>query len=310
MGDEDQVIPSSQSADSNHQEKKSEQISYINKVETVSRLEMKINDLSSNLCDPSDITNLPFSMPKLERRIQESRNLSVKHPMNKPINTLMLSLPTESENGPKNPENINHPELCSKFAKHLRPSSFAETSSDSAQGQSKSPALQLKLPLPRPGQTRPGGLQLNIISGGRVASPAAPQKRKPLLFLTPTLNLSQSVDVDTSIPLVRQVWYHGVLSRVEAERILKAHSEGSYLVRTTLDQTKTEYSLAIKSSRGFMHLRIRKEEEEENISFRLGEFDKKFSSVVDMVRHYSINRLPIRGAEHMCLLTPVTEELL
>merc|ERR1712154_317035 len=98
----------------------------------------------------SDITNLPFSMPKLERRIQESRNLSVKHPMNKPINTLMLSLPTESENGPKNPENINHPELCSKFAKHLRPSSFAETSSDSAQGQSKSPALQL------PGEDHPG----------------------------------------------------------------------------------------------------------------------------------------------------------
>ena len=66
--------------------------------------------------------------------------------------------------------------------------------------------------------------------------------------------------------------------------------------------------------------------------YRLAEFDKKFPSVVAIVHHYSINRsrftvitnksmirivvliliirLPIRGAEHMCLLTPVTEELL
>jgi len=69
-----------------------------------------------------------------------------------------------------------------------------------------------------------------------------------------------------------------------------------------------DYSLAIKSSRGFMHLRIQRESCGSN--YRLAEFDKKFPSVVSIVHHYSINRLPIRGAEHMCLLTPVTEELL
>ena len=36
-------------------------------------------------------------------------------------------------------------------------------------------------------------------------------------------------------------WYHGVLSRVEAENILKDHHEGSYLLRANLD-----YSLSIK----------------------------------------------------------------
>ena len=75
-----------------------------------------------------------------------------------------------------------------------------------------------------------------------------------------------------------------------------------------------------------MHLRISKVDVGENRSYKLGEFDKKFVNIVQMVHHYSINRLtfldfwkkiyllcfrlPIKGAEHMCLLTPVTEELL
>ena len=86
-----------------------------------------------------------------------------------------------------------------------------------------------------------------------------------------------------------------------------------------------------------MHLRISKVDVGENRTYKLGEFDKKFVNIVQMVHHYSINRLtftntfvyvnqdavisynfvivnffrlPIKGAEHMCLLTPVTEELL
>ena len=75
-----------------------------------------------------------------------------------------------------------------------------------------------------------------------------------------------------------------------------------------------------------MHLRISKVDLGENRTYKLGEFDKKFVNIVQMVHHYSINRLrfsfvnllifvnffrlPIKGAEHMCLLTPVTEELL
>ena len=49
-------------------------------------------------------------------------------------------------------------------------------------------------------------------------------------------------------------WYHGVMSRGEAEQVLKTHSEGSYLLRASLDTrtasevglNRTEYSLAIK----------------------------------------------------------------
>ena len=53
-------------------------------------------------------------------------------------------------------------------------------------------------------------------------------------------------------------------------------------------------SLYSRSSRGFMHLRIFRDDAGENAFYRLGEFDRKFSSVVHMVRHYSINRSETR----------------
>ena len=118
------------------------------------------------------------------------------------------------------------------------------------------------------------------------------RRRKPLLFLPPSsIELSNSKSVDTSIPLENQEWYHGVMSRVEAEHVLKDHQEGSYLLRVSRDQGRgPEYSLAIKSSRGFMHLRISKVDVGENRTYKLGEFDKKFVNIVQMVHHYSINR--------------------
>ena len=62
-----------------------------------------------------------------------------------------------------------------------------------------------------------------------------------------------------------------------------------------------------RSSHGFMHMRIQRDPAGRVI---LGQFSKPFSSVPEMVRHYTLNRLPIRGAEHMCLLRPVCEQLL
>ena len=40
-----------------------------------------------------------------------------------------------------------------------------------------------------------------------------------------------------------------------------------------------------------MHLRISKVDLGENRTYKLGEFDKKFVNIVQMVHHYSINRL-------------------
>lgn len=45
-------------------------------------------------------------------------------------------------------------------------------------------------------------------------------------------------------------------------------------------------------------------------TFILGQFSKPFHSIPEMIRHFSLNRLPVRGAEHMCLLQPVIAQLL
>jgi SH2 domain-containing adapter protein B/D/E/F len=42
----------------------------------------------------------------------------------------------------------------------------------------------------------------------------------------------------------------------------------------------------------------------------LGQFSRPFDNIPEMIRHFCLNRLPVRGAEHMCLLEPVIAQLL
>ena len=81
--------------------------------------------------------------------------------------------------------------------------------------------------------------------------------------------------------------------------------KGSYLIRNC-ESTKQDYSLSLKSIKGFMHMKIVKQSD----GYVLGVFSKPFESIPEMVKHYSINKLPIRGAEHMSLLYPVIDQLL
>ncbi|KYB29829.1 hypothetical protein TcasGA2_TC030888 [Tribolium castaneum] len=113
--------------------------------------------------------------------------------------------------------------------------------------------------------------------------------------------------IDVNLPLEKQGWFHGAITRVEAENVLRMLREGSFLVRNS-ESTKQDYSLSLKSARGFMHMRIQKDGNDE--CYILGQFSKPFHSIPEMIRHFCINRLPIRGAEHMCLLQPVIAQLL
>ncbi|XP_050518946.1 uncharacterized protein LOC126893049 [Diabrotica virgifera virgifera] len=131
------------------------------------------------------------------------------------------------------------------------------------------------------------------------------------LGLTLNSNINQpstsSDTIDIYLPLEKQGWFHGQISRVEAENVLRILREGSFLVRNS-ESIKNDFSLSLKSARGFMHMRIQKNVEDG--SFILGQFSKPFKSIPEMIKHFSINRLPIRGAEHMCLLQPVIAQLL
>ncbi|XP_040567204.2 uncharacterized protein [Lepeophtheirus salmonis] len=131
----------------------------------------------------------------------------------------------------------------------------------------------------------------------------------PKLSSVPSpMALSAATWIQPNISLDRQEWFHGSITRVEAESVLRLHKEGSYLVRNS-ESSRQDYSLSLKSSHGFMHMRIQKDPKNPS-KYILGQFSKPFDSVPEMIHYYTLNRLPIRGAEHMCLLFPICEQLL
>ncbi|XP_041649356.1 SH2 domain-containing adapter protein F-like isoform X4 [Cheilinus undulatus] len=107
--------------------------------------------------------------------------------------------------------------------------------------------------------------------------------------------------IDPTMPLESQFWYHGAISRTDAESLLRLCKEASYLVRNS-ETSKNDYSLSLKSSQGFMHMKLSRTKENKYI---LGQNSCPFESVPEIINFYSTRKLPIKGAEHMSLLYPV-----
>lgn len=112
--------------------------------------------------------------------------------------------------------------------------------------------------------------------------------------------------VDPYVPLERQVWYHGSLSRSEAESLLTLCKESSYLVRNS-QTCRNDYSLSLRSCKGFMHMKF---SQSADGRFVLGENSPPFSTIPEVIHYYTTHKLPIRGAEHMSLLYPVIVQTL
>ncbi|XP_068784357.1 SH2 domain-containing adapter protein B isoform X5 [Struthio camelus] len=106
--------------------------------------------------------------------------------------------------------------------------------------------------------------------------------------------------IDPTIPLERQIWYHGAISRTDAENLLRLCKECSYLVRNS-QTSKHDYSLSLKSSQGFMHMKLMKTKEK----YILGQNSPPFDTVPEVIHYYTTRKLPIKGAEHLSLLYPV-----
>ncbi|XP_076354754.1 uncharacterized protein LOC143249179 [Tachypleus tridentatus] len=171
-----------------------------------------------------------------------------------------------------------------KFPKKDNSSNKPSTSKDS--GAPTRPTLNLSL-------------NLNIAN-----APKRARQQLVFSFGCPILS-AVGETIDPNIPLERQGWYHGSISRIDAEKLLRSLKEGSYLVRNS-KSSKGKFSLSLKSAKGFMHMKIVHSDEK----FILGQFGRSFDSVPEMVHHYSLNKLPIKGAEHMSLLHPVIDQLL
>ncbi|XP_054894284.1 src homology 2 domain containing transforming protein D, a isoform X2 [Poeciliopsis prolifica] len=112
--------------------------------------------------------------------------------------------------------------------------------------------------------------------------------------------------VDPSLPLEQQVWYHGALSRSEAESLLTLCKESSYLVRKS-QTCQNDYSLSLRSCKGFMHMKFTQSAEGRYV---LGENSPPFCTIPEVIHYYTTHKLPIRGAEHMSLLYPVIVQTL
>lgn len=139
---------------------------------------------SSQNSNNQELSDLPFAMPKLQRRLQESNRLS------------LAILPSQQRDHPN--LNLNFSNNNNVPLKQSRPLSLH---------------AGLQLNMAEQGWISKHRLQfaINIFVGfERNPSPAPASlshksfKRKPLLFLTPSVNLAQSVSIDTSLPLENQ----------------------------------------------------------------------------------------------------------
>ncbi|XP_075713984.1 SH2 domain-containing adapter protein F isoform X1 [Rhinoderma darwinii] len=122
-------------------------------------------------------------------------------------------------------------------------------------------------------------------------------------FKNPSVEHVSSVGerIDPSLPLESQFWYHGAISRTDAESLLRLCKEASYLVRNS-ETSKIDFSLSLKSSQGFMHMKLSRTKENQYV---LGQNSPPFDSVPEIIHYYTSRKLPIKSAEHMSLLYPV-----
>ncbi|KAM9737938.1 SH2 domain-containing adapter protein E-like [Menidia menidia] len=134
--------------------------------------------------------------------------------------------------------------------------------------------------------------------------------QKILRSSPPTLHSSSSTGssldgepccVDPSLPLEKQSWYHGCVTRQEAEFQLHSCKEASFLVRNS-ESDNSKYSIALKTSQGCVHIIVAQTKEN---GYTLHQSSCVFPSIPEVVHHYCTQRLPFNGAEHMTLLHPV-----
>ncbi|KAK3594347.1 hypothetical protein CHS0354_019256 [Potamilus streckersoni] len=109
--------------------------------------------------------------------------------------------------------------------------------------------------------------------------------------------------IDPMIPLEKQKFYHGRIKRDNAEKLLLVHREGSYLVRLS-ETSRNAYSLSIKGYQGIpMHIKITCRPDG---SYILGENSPPFNTIPEMIDHYATNALPVKEAEKICLIHPIS----
>ncbi|KRZ11007.1 SH2 domain-containing adapter protein F [Trichinella zimbabwensis] len=137
----------------------------------------------------------------------------------------------------------------------------------------------------------------------QMGSTESERKEKPLFPTSLSFRSSTPNNKDSSTNLQDHLWYHGMILRPEAEARMRNMPEGAFLVRQSEHSGgSTEYVLTLSTSSGVMHMKIQRDH---NGRWVIGSHSIPFKSVQAMIDYYSDKKLPIKGAQHVCLKIPV-----
>nr|XP_054933368.1 mucin-2-like [Dermacentor andersoni] len=281
------------------------------------------NQSPSSDSRPESDYDRPWDLPRIKRSNGDSPPQVPDHRSRPAVQSPTQHTPAAPPSAVRLPP--PSPESTAPQASELCRASPAPTASSSSGGGPSSSSPSVAMMASSSSSSSNTSITMESPAAGPPARPSAPAR--PMLNLNLNLNASNSPKrsrhnltlnfgcaalsvvgekVDTSVALEKQGWYHGSISRLDAENLLRVLKEGSYLVRNS-ESSKHDFSLSLKSARGFMHMKI---VHNEDGKFILGQFSKPFESIPEMIHHYSVNKLPIKGAEHMSLLYPVIDQLL
>jgi hypothetical protein len=245
---------------------------------------------SRSILNAPELTNVPWEMPKLRRRLAMLADSGIS-----------LDLPSREFEGDF--ENRNQTLSSDIFTRSPRPgSSEGFGAKRDGGGQPDKRGLDLRLPLR---QTSFPGENMYATEPEEFGGDYLPASRPNRDHIKLDFGFGNPFEFDPTLELECQDWFHGAITRCEAEGILRPTKEGSFLVRNCESSNFNQYSLSLKCARGFIHIRI---EPNSLGTFSLG--DQMFPSVPHLVLHFMTHRLPIKGAEHVKLLYPVINQLL
>ncbi|XP_062821105.1 SH2 domain-containing adapter protein E [Anolis carolinensis] len=117
----------------------------------------------------------------------------------------------------------------------------------------------------------------------------------------PGAEAEPQVDPALALALEKQPWFHGAITRAEAESRLQPSPEAGYLVRSS-GTGPSKYSIALKTSEGCAHILVAQRKDGR---FWLGPGGGLFGSLPEVVRHYAARRLPLKGPRNIPLRFPV-----
>lgn len=129
-----------------------------------------------------------------------------------------------------------------------------------------------------------------------------------LPFVAPAVGFKDLVD--DAIPLEIQSWYHGSITRRDAEKRLKPAPAGSFLVRDSM-ASHADYFLAARGENGFLHVRVccNTGLDDPNKDFTLVTLpERRFESVAAVVNHCANIGVYSRHLPPAILKYPLNEE--